>query len=68
VDVVIDTGKKLIPVEVKSGETVDSSLFDEVRYFTSLGAPASETDVLIHGGEARYQRENFIVRSWYQCA
>lgn len=68
VDVVIDTGKKLIPIEVKSGETVDGSFFDGVRFFTALGAPASKTGVLIHGGEARYQRENFIVRPWYQCA
>ena len=67
-DVVIDTGKRLIPVEVKSGETIDSSLFDGVRFFTALGAPALKTGVLIHGGEARFQRENFIVRPWYQCA
>ena len=67
VDIVIDTGKKLIPVEVKSGETVDHSLLDGLRYFISLGTPASKTGVLIHGGEARYQRENFIVRPWYQC-
>ena len=67
VDVIIDVGKNLIPVEVKSGETVDHSLFDGLRYFISLGTPASRTGVLIHGGEARYQRENFIVRPWYQC-
>jgi hypothetical protein len=23
--------------------------------------------VLVYGGEALYQRENFIVRPWYQC-
>ena len=63
----VDTGKKLIPVEVKSGETVDHSLLDGLRYFISLGTPASKTGVLIHGGEARYQRETFIVRPWYQC-
>ena len=67
VDIVIDTGMKLIPVEVKSGETVDHSLFDGLRYFTSLGTPASRTGVLIHGGETKYQRENIIVRPWYQC-
>jgi predicted AAA+ superfamily ATPase len=67
VDIVIDTGKKLIPVEVKSGETVDSSLFDGLKYFTSFGSPASATGALICGGEASYQRENFVVRPWYQC-
>jgi uncharacterized protein len=68
VDVIIDTGKKLIPIEIKSGETISSSSFDGLRYFTSLGSPASQTGVLIHGGEARYQRENFVVRPWYQCS
>jgi uncharacterized protein len=68
VDVIIDMGKKLIPVEVKSGETIDHSMFDGLRYLTALGAPVSKTGVLIHGGDARYQRENFIVRPWYQCA
>lgn len=67
VDIVIDTGKKLIPVEVKSGETIDSSLFDGLKYFTSFGSPASTTGALIYGGEASYQRENFVVRPWYQC-
>ena len=67
VDVIIDVGKKLIPVEVKSGETVGHFLLDGLRYFISLGTPASKAGVLIHGGEARYQRENVIVRPWYQC-
>ena len=67
VDVVIDTGKKLIPVEIKSGETVNSSFFDGLRYYISLGAPAAKRGILIHGGEALYQREIFIVRPWYQC-
>ena len=68
VDVIIDTGKKLIPIEIKSGETISSSSFDGLRYFISLDSPASQTGVLIHGGEARYQRENFMVRPWYQCS
>ncbi len=67
VDVIIDVGKNVIPVEVKSGETIDHSLFDGLRCFTSLGTPASKTGVFIHGGEAKYQRENIIVRPWYQC-
>jgi predicted AAA+ superfamily ATPase len=68
VDVIIDIGKKLIPVEIKSGETIVSSLFDGLKYFISLGSPASQTGVLIHGGEALYRRENSVIRPWYQCS
>lgn len=64
-DFILDTGKNLIPIEVKSGETISSSFFDGLKYFIALGAPALPTGVLIHGGEAYYQRENFIVRPWF---
>lgn len=67
VDVVIDTGKKLVPVEVKAGETVGRSLFDGLNYYISLGAPVSKNGVLVHGGEGLYRRENFLVRPWFQC-
>lgn len=66
VDVVIDTGSRLIPVETKSSETVDSSLFSGLRYYSSLGSPASVTGVLIHGGTELYRRENCLVRPWFQ--
>lgn len=67
IDIVIDDGKKLIPVEIKSGETLVNSSFDGLRYFISLGRPASENGVLIHGGTSMYQRDRFIVRPWYAC-
>ena len=67
VDVIIDAGKTLIPVEIKSGETVSASFFDGLKYFTSLGAPAATTGVVVHGGDAMYKREGFTVRPWYLC-
>jgi len=66
VDVVIDSGKKLIPVEIKSGETINRSFFDGLRYFITLGSPAAKTGILIHGGDELYQRENFSVLPWFQ--
>jgi len=67
VDVIVDTGKKLIPVEIRAGETVVGSSLAGLRFYTSLGSPASADGVLIHGGEALYRRENFLVRPWFQC-
>lgn len=66
VDVVIDTGKKLLPIEIKSSETVDGSFFDGLKYYLSLGSPAAEKGVLIHGGDSMYFREQFMVRPWFQ--
>ena len=66
IDIVIDTGKKLIPIEIKSAETIDRSFFDGLKYYTSLGTRVSKTGVLVHGGNVLYQRENFCVRPWFQ--
>lgn len=68
VDIVIDTGKRLVPVEIKSAETIDSSFFDGLRYYISLDVPVSKTGVLVYGGDALYQREDFTVRPWFQCS
>lgn len=68
VDIVIDSGKRLVPVEIKSAETIDSSFFDGLKYYISLDAPVLKTGVLVHGGDALYQRENFVIRPWFLCA
>lgn len=68
VDMVVDTGKKLIPVEIKSSESIDGSFFDGLKYYISLGSPASKAGVLIYGGDTLYKRENFIVRPWFQSS
>jgi len=65
VDLIIDAGQKLIPLEIKSGQTVNASFFNGLRYFCALGPPASGTGVLVHGGDSTYKRENFIVRPWF---
>jgi hypothetical protein len=36
VDVVLDNGKNLFPIEIKSGETLADSFFDGLRFFISL--------------------------------
>jgi hypothetical protein len=65
VDVIVDTGKTLIPMEIKSAETVTDSSFQGLRYFTSLGRPAAPKGILVHGGDAGYKRQDFTVRPWY---
>ena len=66
VDVVIDAGTELIPVEIKAGATVNSSYFDGLRFFGKLGKPASLRGVLVHGGgSAAHMREGYCVRPWF---
>jgi len=66
VDVVIDAGTELIPLEIKSGATVISSFFDGLRFFCRLGAPASSGGLLVHGGSTpTHIREGFCVKPWF---
>jgi uncharacterized protein len=64
VDLVMDSGTTLIPIEIKSGETISNSFFDGLRYFTSLSTKVSKNGVLIYGGDQAYERDGFIVRPW----
>ena len=65
IDFVLDYGTELMPIEAKSGETISSSFFEGLKYFASLGPPASERGMLIHGGNELYEREKFSVRPWW---
>jgi predicted AAA+ superfamily ATPase len=67
VDVIIDTGKQLIPIEIKSGTTISGSFFEGLRYFMALGPKIARTGVMIHGGTDLYERENFLVLPWFQA-
>jgi hypothetical protein len=68
IDYVIDYGTELVPVEAKSGETISSSFFEGLHYFTSLGPPAATKGALIHGGNDYYERGGFSVKPWWGVA
>jgi hypothetical protein len=66
IDFIIDDGKKLIPIEAKSGETVTSSFYDGLKFFKNLGGKdISKTGVLVHGGNALYKRNEISTIPWY---
>ena len=66
VDVVVDSGDKLIPVEMKSGQTVTTDSFKGLNWWKVL---ASEDDsFLVYGGDHSYQRTGTAVISWRDYA
>jgi predicted AAA+ superfamily ATPase len=64
VDFVIEQGSKLLPIEVKSGETVTSDQFSGLNYYYNLAGDKSEQPVLIYTGDDSYVRNNIKVLSW----
>jgi uncharacterized protein len=67
-DMVVETARALIPVEVKSGQTVASDFLDGLRSFASRTAEAvphlSITPRLVYGGERTETRTGATVVPW----
>ena len=62
VDLVIDRGTLLEPIEIKSGATFDPSFLDGLRYFASLQQqPLGE---IVYGGDSSFEHTGFRVTSW----
>jgi len=64
IDVVIDLGAELVPIEIKSGQTITTDFFKGLDYWRSLPGQGGCPVTLVHGGNASYTRRNTIVISW----
>lgn len=64
VDLLIDRGRELIPVEIKSGETVADDFFKGLNYWRSLPGQHECPAALVYGGASSFKRKNIAVYSW----
>jgi predicted AAA+ superfamily ATPase len=63
IDIIIDEGLSLLPVEIKSGKTVNQDYFKNLLYWMELSS--SENGVVIYAGDLDQKRSNGItVSSW----
>ena len=65
IDVLIDAGGRIVPVEVKSGRTVPADAVDTLAWWTALPSNPSRGGVLVHGGAERFEFRGFRVLPWY---
>ncbi len=65
IDVLIDTGERVVPVEVKSGQTVAADAVDTLAWWTSIPANPNRGGVLVHGGVESYDFKGFRVLPWF---
>jgi predicted AAA+ superfamily ATPase len=64
IDLFIESGNELFPVEIKSGLTIYSDFFKNLKYFHDLsGLPASQSS-LIYGGDKDQKCHDIQIRSW----
>lgn len=64
VDVMIETGSHLIPVEIKSGQTVAADFFTGLDYWRGLAKTPDGHAALVYAGDASYRRKDITVYSW----
>lgn len=64
VDLIVDLGAELTPVEIKSGETVASDFFKGLRYWLDLSGRTEGPAALVYGGDSSFRRQGAAVYSW----
>lgn len=66
VDVIVEQGGKLMPIEIKSGKTVNRDFFRGLEKWQSLAGDVSLNPVLIYGGDETYRHQGTQVIGWQQ--
>ena len=65
IDLLVDLGDRLLPIEVKSGLTVPPDAVDGLRWWTNLPGNRNKEGVLVHGGNDTFRLHGFIVLPWF---
>ena len=65
IDVIIDMGTRLIPIEAKSAQTVASDFFSSITYWRELSGDADAPAALIYGGDQAFKRSGVSVYPWF---
>jgi len=66
IDLLLDHGEELVPIEVKSGQTFASDYLKSLAYWRSLPDQERCRAALVYGGDSSYMRQRTVVLSWQQ--
>ncbi|MFC1357279.1 MAG: ATP-binding protein [gamma proteobacterium symbiont of Phacoides pectinatus] len=66
VDLLIDHGTHLSPLEIKSGQTINKDYFKGLEFWKKLAAETAGQAWLIYGGDTRQTRSDVTVLPWYE--
>ncbi len=65
IDLLLDFGDSLLPVEVKSGLTVRSDSLNNLRWWADLETNPNTSGLLVHGGNEAYSFQGMTVLPWF---
>jgi len=64
IDLIIEKNNQLIPIEIKSGQTITTSFFNNLKYFSKIAGQHILHSGLIYGGQETFIRNQFHITSW----
>ena len=64
IDLLLDRGERVMPVEIKAGGTVASDWITQLDAWCSLAGPAAETPTIVYGGDRREERRTVSIVPW----
>jgi predicted AAA+ superfamily ATPase len=67
IDVIVEQGTRLLPVEIKSGKTLTREAFAGLVKWSLLAGEASAEPVLIYGGADSYRQSGVKVVGWREA-
>jgi len=65
VDLLIEEGNVLHPVEIKSAGTIASDMFQGLKWWAGMAGQKRSSMTLVYGGSDSYTREEIAVRPWF---
>lgn len=64
VDVIADVGPKLMPIEIKSGQTLNRDFFTGLERWQALAGDQSTSPTLVYGGTESHRHRGIDVLGW----
>ena len=65
VDLLVEEGGELYPVEIKSGQTVSQDLSGPLSWWSTVAGQSTGASTLVYGGAEAYTRSGVSVRPWF---
>ncbi len=64
VDLLIESGSGLMPIEIKSGQTLNRDFFTGLERWLALAGSMAQSPTLVYGGEGGHERRGVRVLGW----
>jgi len=64
IDLLLDQGPKLVPIEIKSSRTIHSDFFKGLDYFQPISGALPQNSYLVYGGDQTQSRSIAKVIGW----